>query len=166
MPQQTMTERDAYLDRFEKEYQTTLRVLRAYPTERADLKPTEKMKSARELAWMLVLNQKVVEPVINGDLRPGSFPGAPDTMEEVVDAFQKSHRDAVDKFGHAKDEDLNATVKLPVAPKQVEERRRLDALWFFLNDTIHHRGQFSVYLRLAGAKVPSIYGPTADEPWS
>jgi uncharacterized damage-inducible protein DinB len=29
----------------------------------------------------------------------------------------------------------------------------------------HHRGQFSVYLRMVGAKVPSIYGPTADETW-
>jgi len=27
----------------------------------------------------------------------------------------------------------------------------------------HHRGQLTVYLRLAGAPVPSIYGPSADE---
>ena len=33
-------------------------------------------------------------------------------------------------------------------------------------DHIHHRGQISVYMRLAGAKLPSIYGPTADEPMS
>ena len=39
-----------------------------------------------------------------------------------------------------------------------------DALWFELFDHIHHRGQLSVYVRLAGAKLPSIYGPTADEP--
>jgi uncharacterized damage-inducible protein DinB len=35
-----------------------------------------------------------------------------------------------------------------------------------LMDSIHHRGQMSVYLRCAGGKVPSIYGPSADEPWS
>jgi uncharacterized damage-inducible protein DinB len=34
-----------------------------------------------------------------------------------------------------------------------------------LYDTIHHRGQLSVYMRLAGARVPSIYGPSGDEPW-
>src|SRR5829696_2466211 len=33
-----------------------------------------------------------------------------------------------------------------------------------LLDQIHHRGQFSVYLRIVDAKVPSIYGPTADDP--
>jgi uncharacterized damage-inducible protein DinB len=27
----------------------------------------------------------------------------------------------------------------------------------------HHRGQLTVYLRLTGASVPSIYGPSADE---
>jgi uncharacterized damage-inducible protein DinB len=34
-----------------------------------------------------------------------------------------------------------------------------------LCDQIHHRGQFSVYLRMADGKVPSIYGPSLDEPW-
>ena len=32
-----------------------------------------------------------------------------------------------------------------------------------LNHWVHHRGQLSVYLRLAGAKVPWIYGPSGDE---
>jgi uncharacterized damage-inducible protein DinB len=45
------------------------------------------------------------------------------------------------------------------------EMTRMEWLWFLLHDEIHHRGQFSVYLRMADAKVPSIYGPTADEPW-
>ena len=35
---------------------------------------------------------------------------------------------------------------------------------FMLNDHIHHRGQLSVYLRMSGSKVPSIYGPSADDP--
>ena len=32
-------------------------------------------------------------------------------------------------------------------------------------DHIHHRGQLSVYLRIVD-KVPSIYGPSGDEPWT
>jgi uncharacterized damage-inducible protein DinB len=32
-----------------------------------------------------------------------------------------------------------------------------------MNHMIHHRGQLSVFLRLVGAKVPAIYGPSADE---
>jgi uncharacterized damage-inducible protein DinB len=37
-------------------------------------------------------------------------------------------------------------------------------LWFFHFDSIHHRGQLSTYLRPLEAKVPSIYGPSGDEP--
>lgn len=32
-----------------------------------------------------------------------------------------------------------------------------------LSHLAHHRGQFTVYLRLTEAKVPAIYGPSADE---
>ena len=39
-----------------------------------------------------------------------------------------------------------------------------DMLFGFLFDAIHHRGQLSSYLRPMGAKVPSIYGPSADDP--
>ena len=38
-------------------------------------------------------------------------------------------------------------------------------LWFMLMDSVHQHGQLSVYVRCAGGKVPSIYGPSADEPW-
>jgi uncharacterized damage-inducible protein DinB len=39
-----------------------------------------------------------------------------------------------------------------------------DMLWGFLFDAIHHRGQLSTYIRPMGGKVPSIYGPSADDP--
>ena len=56
-------------------------------------------------------------------------------------------------------------MKFFVGPKQLGDYTRLEFCWFLLHDEIHHRGQFSIYLRMAGAKVPSIYGPSADEPW-
>ena len=49
---------------------------------------------------------------------------------------------------------------LKIAPVSVK-----DLVWGMLHDQIHHRGQLSVYLRIVGGKVPSIYGPSADEPW-
>ena len=67
--------------------------------------------------------------------------------------------------GGINDAQLNTTVKFMTGPKKMSDLRRMDVLWFLLNDQIHHRGQFSVYLRMAGAKVPSIYGPSKDEPW-
>jgi len=165
MSPQTMTEKDVFLTNFEREYQTTLRVLKSYPTDQAELKPAEKLKSARELAWMLALNQMVLQPTIDGSLKPGGLPPAPATFAEVIAGFEKAHRDTAARLAASTEAEWNATLNMPVGPKQMADVRRGDALWFFHHDTIHHRGQFTVYVRLAGAKLPSVYGPTADEQW-
>lgn len=39
-------------------------------------------------------------------------------------------------------------------------------LWLALFDAVHHRGQLSTYIRPMGGKVPSVYGPSADDPGS
>lgn len=165
MTQKTMTERDHLLATFQREFETTHKVLKAYPAEKSELKPVEKMKNARELAWMLTLNQMVVIPTIAGDLKPGMFPDAPKTWNEVLQAHEKAHKDSVAKLEALTDEQMNKTIQLPVGPGKIADWRVADALWFFMSDSVHHRGQFSVYLRIAGGKLPSIYGPTADEPW-
>ena len=63
------------------------------------------------------------------------------------------------------DERLLESVKFFTGPKTLGDVRRLDFAWFLLMDEIHHRGQFSIYLRMADGIVPSIYGPSGDEPW-
>ena len=166
MTQQTMSEKDMYLASFEHEFQTSLKVLKGYPSDKLDLTPADRLKSARELAWMLVLNQKVVEPILNGELMPGQFPPAPATLQEIIAAFEQAHRDSTVKLAGLTEGAMNGPVRMPTGPKQVGEMRRGNALWMMLNDTIHHRGQFSVFSRIAGGRVPSIYGPSADEPWS
>ncbi len=57
------------------------------------------------------------------------------------------------------------TVKFFTGPGQLGDIPVIGFCWFILCDQIHHRGQLSVYVRMAGGKVPSIYGPSADEPW-
>ena len=57
------------------------------------------------------------------------------------------------------------SVQLFVAPKTLGDYPTMEFLWFLLFDHIHHRGQLSVYLRMVG-KVPSIYGPSGDQPWT
>ena len=36
-------------------------------------------------------------------------------------------------------------------------------LWLALFDAVHHRGQLTTYIRPMGGKVPSVYGPSADD---
>ena len=49
--------KEQFLDRYESEHATTMRVLRAYPPDKLDLQPHPKCKTARELAWMFVLER-------------------------------------------------------------------------------------------------------------
>jgi uncharacterized damage-inducible protein DinB len=168
MEQQTMTERDMYLAGFEREYQTTLKLLKAYPAGKSELRPSEKSKTARELAFMLAMGQAApgMAVTLNEILGPPPVE-APATWAEVLGAFEHLHADSLAKLKGMTDAQFNAPFTIAVGPGgKTATMRRADVLWFFGMDHVHHRGQFSVYMRIAGAKVPSIYGPSADEPWS
>src|SRR5213080_2720218 len=147
-----MSEKQQFLTQLEKELSTTMRVLRAYPAAKSDLKPHAKCKAAKDLAWMFVTEQKASEQ-------------APDTLADVIATYEKSSKAFVERIKRTPDAELDKTVKFFVAPKQMGDLRKMDVLWFMLMDQVHHRGQFTIYLRMADGKVPSIYGPSADEPW-
>jgi len=87
-------------------------------------------------------------------------------MQEVISTYEKAHAALVERLKQTPEAELNQTVKFMTGPKQMGDMRKMDVLWFMLMDSVHHRGQLSVYLRMADGKVPSIYGPSADEPWS
>ena len=50
-----------------------------------------------------------------------------------------------------------------MAGRVVMEKPRHEVIADTFTHLAHHRGQLTVYLRLNGAPVPSIYGPSADE---
>jgi uncharacterized damage-inducible protein DinB len=163
---QPTTELGHYLAAFEREYQITLRVLKAYPPEKAQLKFTDRSHAAAEIAWTLVVSQAVVEPILTlPKLMPSPPPPIPGDWKQVVAAFEKSHADALKALAKLDEATFTSPIVMPVGPGQTAPVRRADALWMMLFDTVHHRGQFSVYLRASGAKVPSIYGSSGDEPW-
>lgn len=146
-----------------------MRVLRAYPADKLDLRPHPKFKSARELAWTFAADSGLGIMVWNDEFRKGmpagGPPAAPESWEDLLDGVDRAARDYRALVANAPEEDLNTSVIFFTAPKTMGELTRHDLVWFLLHDTIHHRGQFSVLLRMADGKVPSIYGPTADEPW-
>ena len=53
--------------------------------------------------------------------------------------------------------------RLLAAGQLAMEQPRLHVIRDTFLHSAHHRGQMTVYLRLLGEKVPSVYGPTADD---
>lgn len=161
--------KDTYLNAYDREHATTMRVLRAYPPDKLDLRPAEKCKTARNLAWIFVQERGLAQMVFSNALAKGmpagEMPKAPESWDALLAAVEKSHEDFGKLVRSTPESELLESVKFFTAPKTMSDIRRIDFVWFMLHDEIHHRGQFSIYLRMAGAKVPSIYGPTADEPW-
>lgn len=160
-----MTEKETFLKTWEREFQTTLKVLKAYPADKLDLKPHERSRSARELAWTFVVEENVIHGVIKGQIDFQNIPEPPATLREILTTYENTHKEMVKKVNGLSGEDFHTSIKFPVGPKQMGDVRRGDIFWMMVMDSVHHRGQFSVYLRMAGGKVPSIYGPSADEPW-
>jgi uncharacterized damage-inducible protein DinB len=142
-----------------------MRVLKAYPTAKGDLQPHAKSKTAKDLAWTFVIEQNACQQAMDGGIDLGKMPRAPGMLADVIATYEKSHKAFAERVRKTPEAELNKTVQFFVAPKQMGDMRRMDVLWFMLMDSVHHRGQLSVYLRMADGKVPSIYGPSADEPW-
>ena len=150
-----------YLNERRREFQTTLRVLQSYPEDQRHLKPSEKSRTAAELVRTLVVEERVLTSLVNNGVTDPSVwaVDVPGSMTTIVEMWQEAVATNDGVMARLSAEDWARVVNfygrhIPL----------VQACWFELFDHIHHRGQFSVYLRLAGARVPSIYGPTADEP--
>ena len=61
------------------------------------------------------------------------------------------------------DEFLGTNWRLLAAGNVVQQAPRHEMIRDAINHWAHHRGQMTVYLRLMGAKVPALYGPSADD---
>src|SRR5262249_7733412 len=146
----------------QREFETTLRVLQAFPEDKVHLKPAEKSRTAAELAMTLANEERVITALLqNGAVTPRAWhTELPSSMAAIVAMWQEAA--AANNTTLAR---LSAAHFVEIVDFYGMRIPLGDALWMELLDHIHHRGQFSVYLRVAGAKVPSIYGPTADIPW-
>ncbi|MCL4215222.1 MAG: DinB family protein [Gemmatimonadales bacterium] len=149
-----------------RENATTRKVLHAIPDDQAEFKTSPNVKAAREVAHIFSMGQGAMLAALDGSWKfPPSFPKAPATLAEVRKAFDESTKALQGALAKAKEARMDEKVMFMTGPKQPGEMSVSTFCWFMLLDTIHHRGQLSIYLRAMGAKVPSIYGPSADEPW-
>ena len=151
---------------YAKEHATTLRVLEAFPAQQASYKPHERSNSALQLAWTFVVENNLALTALRGPLQlTGTLPPPPPGFADVIAAYKTSAQELMTALERTPDSRLEETVQFFTGPKQMGDVRVGELLWFILLDSVHHRGQLSVYVRCAGGKVPSIYGPSADEPW-
>lgn len=166
----TRTSKQAFLDTYDQEHAITMRVLRAYPADRLDLRPHAACRTARELAWVFVMERGLGAAVFRDQLdqlmAQGAPPEPPESWDALLEALEAAHEEFGGLIRATPEEQLHEHVRFFTGPQQMGEITRMEWIWFLLHDEIHHRGQFSIYLRMSDAHVPSIYGPSGDEPWT
>jgi uncharacterized damage-inducible protein DinB len=140
------------------ESKTTQKVLSRIP-EGSDYRPDPKSRTAREIAWQIVCEEKMLIDALETGKAEWSPSPTPVTMKEVLDTYEKQSAQIIERWTALPDSRWDGTLEWfgsqrPAAPMA----------WSFLFDIVHHRGQISTYLRPMGSTVPQIYGPSADEP--
>lgn len=154
--------REFYLERHKAEFPTTLRVLKALPQDRLDYKPHERSPSAQQLFWTLANEMKTIVDAAN-TYRAEWKDVTPPPPAEMLKIFEQNANELTQIVGKMDDVAWNQKTQFFYQGQMVMEQPLGTFLWMVLFDSVHHRGQLAAYLRPMGGKVPSIYGPSADE---
>ena len=159
-----------FFAQLEREAIGTRRALERVPEGRADWKPHEKSMPFGYLttlvatmpswiAMMIQMDELDLNPPGGGRQRPP----APTNTKELLAAFDESLAKAREALKSTSDEHLMTKWRLLVAGNVVAENLRHVMIADTFGHLAHHRGQITVYLRLLGAPVPAVYGPSADD---
>lgn len=161
---------DLLLAELDREAVLTRRALERVPDGHYDWKPHEKSMPFGYLAQLVATMPSWIISMVNQnelDIYPAGGSEKPRelrTSGELVAAHDENVAKARQALAHTTDEHLLTPWKLLVSGNVVSEGPRHIMLRDgVLNHLVHHRGQMTVYLRLNGAPVPSLYGPSADE---
>ena len=149
------------LQALDQEHKTTMRVLKAVPADQLGFKPHERNMSAGDLAWHIAYSQYgLVRVIAAGKLEAYEQPATPGTLDEIVSGGESYYQKAREALAALTPEQIQGSIPLPGGHSMPSAALMWSGVLFH---QIHHRGQLSVYIRMAGGKVPSIYGPSADD---
>jgi uncharacterized damage-inducible protein DinB len=163
-----MSIRDDLLTEFHEELKTTRRVLERIPGDKLTWKPHEKSWLMGQLAMHIASVPGAIASITSQDsfdVLKGSFiPPIPRTCDEIHAAMDQSAGTVEHILKTTTDDAVYTQWRLKRGEELIFAIPRVVA-WrsLMLNHWYHHRGQLSVYLRVAGVPVPAIYGPSLDE---
>ena len=157
-----MTLGDFYLKRAKAEFPVFLKVFKALPND-LSYKPHDRSPSAEQLVWIITSEMKALIDVVDTG-KSDWEDAAPPALDEMIGMYEKWSTELLHKVANLDDASSERNAQFLYKGTVVMERPMMELLWDFMFDAIHHRGQLSAYLRPMGGKVPSIYGPSADDP--
>lgn len=146
---------------YEPEVKLTAKVLKAIPEDKLDFKLNEQSADIKQLMRTFVADMLLANKFIKGEQPSDNpFEGIEDftTVTAGIEQFESKAKELIETINSTSEEDIAQPFSM-----WGMNGTRASMSFSLLLDMVHHRGQLSSYLRPAGGKVPSIYGPSADD---
>ena len=155
---------DHLVQTYVSETNKTASMWKAIPEELIDFSPHEKTNTIRTILKHQLLSERrfffefvgLQEPPVD-DLLPQD---ADAEVDVYIERYVKFARLRIPQIAEAKKEWW-----LEEQEFFGYQRQRIWTFWRRVLHTCHHRTQVQAWLRLAGAHVPTIYGPSGDVSW-
>lgn len=165
-----MTMTELLLADLEREAVRSRKSLEQVPSGKEEWKPHDKSMAFGYLTQMIATMPSWIAMMVGQDeldiapkdgpsYRPAPMP----TSADLVKGLDQSVAAARSALQKTNDEFLRTTWRMLAAGQVVWEAPRDEAIRDTLYHQAHHRGQLTVYLRLLGATIPALYGPSADD---
>ena len=155
------------LKEIEQEANATRKMLAIIPEDKYDWKPHEKSMSMRQLAVHIAEIPQWVQLAIETeeiDFAQGYAPSVCHNNTELLQIFTSSLSAGINALEKADDVLLlNGTWTMRAGEHLIATLSKYETIRHSISQTIHHRAQLGVYLRLLNIPIPGTYGPSADE---
>lgn len=161
----TNTLTNAFLEELRREVPSTRKCLERITENTFDFKPHETSMEMRYMALLVAEIPLWIHYMIkDGELDFATYPRFEfKTNGELVSHFEQCLQKAESALQDADDSVLEKTFTLKRDGKELYSSPLKIDIPTTLNHWVHHRGQLTVYMRMNGIKVPSIYGPSGDD---
>jgi uncharacterized damage-inducible protein DinB len=152
---------------FEQEMAVTRRVLERVPSDQGTWKPHPKSFALAHLAQLVATMPGWIANTLRQDhIDLAASPGySTEKTETLLGQFDQLVGEARRAYEATPDDAFGRPWSLKKGEHTLFTMPRGVAVRQHLNHHVHHRAQLAMYLRLLDVPVPSMYGPTADEPW-
>ncbi|HEX8031696.1 MAG TPA: DinB family protein [Vicinamibacterales bacterium] len=163
------TVREFLLSELDREVERSRKALEQMPEGQTEWKPHEKSMKFGYLAELVAIIPSWIAMQVQQDeldVAPATpkVERAPKTSRaDYLKALDDAASAARNALNAASDEHLVSNWRLKAGGTVVQEAPRQQMIQDTLSHWSHHRGQMTVYLRLMNARVPAIFGPSADE---
>jgi uncharacterized damage-inducible protein DinB len=155
------------LQEMEQEAQTTRKMLALIPDDKHDWKPHHKSMSMGNLAVHIAELPSWVSMALTTDgLDFATAPHAPTVVKnnkELLALLEKSVSEGKAELEKARLDQMDEPWILRSGDEIYGQWTRYETIRVAYCQTVHHRAQLGVYLRLLNIPIPGSYGPSADE---